>query len=249
MAGIRKTDLEELPATDSLALLARSFADLLYPPVCFGCGCQIEGGLVCDRCRAELYAGRTGVCTKCGRPVTRGDQLTCGNCRPFSPERVRALGTYVAPYSGVVHALKYNGKSVLARLLGEALTRLVESDPSLASSEYVCPVPLHPARMRERGYNQSSLLASEVAKRTGIAFHDLLERVRNTRTQARMVSNSERMRNLRGAFRLKPETQLAGSRVLLVDDVVTSGATMDSAARRLLGAGASAVVGIAVAAA
>ncbi len=238
-----------MPATGSLGLLVRSFADLLFPPVCLGCDRQIESGLVCGRCSAELYAGRTGVCTKCGRPVTRRDQLTCGNCGPFGPERVRALGAYVAPFSGVVQALKYNGKSDLARLLGGALTRLVESDPSLASSECVCPVPLHPARMRERGYNQARLLANEVAKGTGIEYQDFLVRVRNTRTQTRIVSNSERTRNLRGAFKPKPGIQLAGSRVLLVDDVLTSGATMDSAARQLLGAGASAVVGIAVAAA
>ncbi|UCG44152.1 MAG: ComF family protein [candidate division WOR-3 bacterium] len=149
----------------------------------------------------------------------------------------------------MIQALKYNGKTGLARLLGDALTRLVESDPVLAGSDHVCPVPLHPARIRERGYNQAFLLASEVAKGTGIGFCDMLVRVRNTRTQTGILGNDERKRNLRRAFKLRTGIQVSGSRVLLVDDVVTSGATLDSAARQLLGAGARAVVGIAVAAA
>jgi len=233
----------------NLGLLPRSLTDLLFPPVCLGCESEIEHGLVCDRCNAELHAGRTGVCARCGRPVTRNDVPTCGNCGPFGPERVRALGAYVVPFCSVVQALKYTGKTDIARLLGEALTRLVESDPILTASDFVCPVPLHPARMRERGYNQASLLANEVAKGTGIEFCDMLVRVKNTRAQAGILRSEERRRNLQGAFKLRPGVQLTGVRVMLVDDVLTSGATMDAAGRQLLSAGASAVVGISVAAA
>ncbi len=169
------------------------------------------------------------------------------HCRASSIARTRVLGPYVPPFSSLVHALKYEDKTALARPLGGALAALVESDPELARADCVCPVPLHPARLRERGYNQSELLAREVASSTGKEFLDLLVRQKNTPTQTRKMDHSERRQNLKGAFVARPGMSAAGRAVIIVDDVTTSGATLDAAGRRLLLEGATALFGLAVA--
>ncbi len=134
-------------------------------------------------------------------------------------------------------------------MLGGALAGLVESDPELKGADYICPVPLHRARLRERGYNQSGLLAAEVAVSTGLSLVEPLVRVRNTGTQTSLPDDEARTDNMRGAFRVKSGVDLRDRRIVLVDDVFTSGATLDAGGRQLLKAGASAVLGLVVAAA
>ncbi len=232
-----------------LGFLLRSLSDFLFPPICLGCETEIDSGLVCDDCRTQLATYRLGICPECGRPLT-SSKLRCVRCRlPFCLTRVRALGPYMPPYSLLVRAMKYDHKTVLARVLGEMLVGLVESDPELHGTDCLCPVPLHRARLRERGYNQAALLAVEVAAGTGLPLISPLVRVRNTLTQTALSDDRVRTRNLRGAFRVKAGTDLEGKRVVLVDDVTTSGATLDAAGRQLLAAGASAVLGLVVAAA
>ncbi len=157
------------------------------------------------------------------------------------------LGPYAPPFVSLVHALKYNDKTTLARPLGEALAALVESDPELYRADCICPVPLHPARHRERGYNQSELLAREVASATGKEFAELILRVKNTPTQTQKMGTRERRANLKGAFALHPGRSADGRSVIVVDDVTTSGATLDAAGRCLLAGRAAAIYGLAVA--
>ena len=169
------------------------------------------------------------------------------HCRASSIARTRVLGPYAPPFSSLVHALKYDDKTALARPLGAALAALVESDPELARADCVCPVPLHPARFRERGYNQSELLAREVASATGKEYVELLVRAKNTPTQTGKMTQVERRANLKNAFVARPGVGAAGRAVIVVDDVTTSGATLDAAGRRLLLEGVSALYGLAVA--
>lgn len=233
----------------SLRFLLGSFLDFVYPPLCCGCDAEIEAGLVCDACRLLLHTSELAVCPACGRPCLL-PAAGCGLCsRPFALRRVRALGCYTAPFHNLVQALKYDGKTRLAMPLGSALRALVEQDPDYRTADLVVAVPLHSARLRERGYNQSELLAAVVALRTGISFEQPLERVRNTPTQTGRPDAKARYQNLAGAFRLKPEAVVTGRSVILVDDVCISGATLDAAARPLLQAGAKAVLGLVVAAA
>lgn len=231
-----------------LGFFLRSLGDFLYPPACLGCDNEIDRGLVCSVCTTRLYTNRLGVCTTCGRPVRYGAR--CGQCQmAFSPTKARALGPYAPPYSNLVQALKYDSKTALARILGNALAGLVETDPELAGADCICAIPLHRARRRERGYNQAALLAAEVASGTGLELIEPLVRVKNTQTQTGLTDAGARASNVRGAFRLKPEMRLGGKSVILVDDVMTSGATLDAAGRQLLAAGADAVFGLVVAAA
>uniref|UniRef100_A0A7C4CCA9 ComF family protein n=1 Tax=candidate division WOR-3 bacterium TaxID=2052148 RepID=A0A7C4CCA9_UNCW3 len=232
-----------------LRFLVRALADFLFPPICYGCDEETESGLVCDACRLLLFTSELDVCPVCGRPCLSASDL-CGRCSvPLPLARVRALGAYGQPFLGLVHALKYDQKTSLAPLLGRALAALASQDSELAICDSVCAVPLHPARKRERGYNQAQLLAEVVAGETGLQLGDWLVRRKNTPTQTARHDDEARRRNLEGAFALRSSADLRGRRILLVDDVMTSGATLGAAAGSLLAGGAGAVCGLVIAAA
>ena len=232
-----------------LRFLFRALADFVFPPVCIGCDREVDRGLLCTDCHTRLRTEQLGLCPACGRPLRRGSDK-CGRCsEPLSLVRVRALGVYAPPHNLLIHALKYDHKTVFVPILAGALTGLVESDPELSGADAVCPVPLHRSRLRERGYNQAELLAREVGAGTGVAFRDLLVRVRNTASQTGLDDDEARRRNVRGAFSVQSGVRLDGERIILLDDVFTSGATLDAAGRQLLAAGAGSVVGVVIAAA
>jgi ComF family protein len=233
----------------SVRFLLKSLADFVYPPICYGCDAEVEEGLVCEGCRLALFTHELAVCPKCGRPCTRTAE-TCGQCQtPFSLSRVRALGLYVPPFDKLVQAFKYSGKTKVGELLGRALAALVEQDEVLAAADAVCPVPLHPARLRERGFNQSLLLAAAISMSTRIPLAECLTRTRYTPTQTAKAKPEKRWKNVEGAFQIRPAAGVAGKTVLLVDDVMTTGATLDQAAKALLEGGAASVLGAVVAAA
>jgi len=233
----------------SLGFLLKSLADFVFPPICYGCDSEVEAGLVCEACRLALFTHELAVCPKCGRPCARTKE-TCGQCRtPFSLSRVRALGLYVPPFDKLIQAFKYSGKTRVGELLGRALAALVQQDEVLSAADLVCPIPLHPARRRERGFNQSLLLAAAIAMSTGLPLAEFLVRKKNTATQTRKTNPKDRLKNLAGAFRLRLEADVRGKTVLLVDDVMTTGATLDQAARELLKGGAANVLGVVIAAA
>ncbi|MEO0078053.1 MAG: ComF family protein [candidate division WOR-3 bacterium] len=228
-----------------LGFLFRALADFFFPPICYGCEEEAEQGLVCDSCRLLLFTSELDVCPNCGRACVE----KCSRCGENLLSRVRALGPYAEPFRGLIHALKYREKTRLAGLLGQALATLTLQDTELRQADVVCAVPLHPARQRERGYNQSELLARVVSGETGIVFVDALLRKRNTPTQTSQSGIAQRRRNVEDAFRIRPGVNVAGARVVLVDDVTTSGATLNAAARHLFVAGARDVMGLVVAAA
>lgn len=239
-----------MPAlASSVRFLLKSLADFVFPPLCYGCDTEVEEGLVCEGCRLALFTHELAVCPGCGRPCTRTAE-TCGQCKEkFSLSRVRALGLYVPPFDKLIQAFKYSGKAKVGELLGRALAALVQQDEVLSAADAVCPVPLHPARLRERGFNQSLLLAAAISMSTGIPLADFLTRTKNTATQALKTNPEARLKNLAGAFRLKPDAAVGGKSVLLVDDVMTTGATLNEAAKALQKGGAASVLGAVVAAA
>lgn len=239
-----------MPAlASSVRFLLKSLADFVYPPICCGCDAEVEEGLVCEGCRLALFTHELAVCPKCHRPCIRSAE-TCGQCEiSFSLSRVRALGIYVPPFDKLVQAFKYSGKTKVGELLGRALAALVEQDEVLSAADAVCPVPLHPARLRERGFNQSLLLAAAISMSTRIPLVESLTRNRYTPTQTSKTSHEKRLKNVKGAFQIRPGAGIDGKTVLLVDDVMTTGATLDEAAKALLKGGAVSVLGAVVAAA
>jgi ComF family protein len=218
--------------------------DAVYPRACFLCGSAATDGLACDEHRLplELEGQR---CGRCAAPLGRGlpDGFPCAGCRRSPPPVARtvALADYrQAQIRGWILAFKHRGRGDLAEPLGAGLARRLGAE--LGLDAWLVPIPLHPWRRIERGYDQAGLLARSIARRTGRRALAALLRTRATPVQGDVGAPS-RLANVRGAFALDPWVArgLAGREVWLVDDVVTSGATTWEAARVLRRAGAASV--------
>ena len=231
-------------ATAALGRLLDPVLAVVFPSDCPACGRLLAHpgrGPLCEPCWAGLPRHRAVVCG-CGLPLPPG-LGACGRCRrgrqPF------ASGASLGPYEGalrvVLHQLKYAGRRRAAARLAEALLEEPAVQALLATSDVLVPVPLHPRRLRERGFNQSALLAAEIASRTGRAFcADALVRRVDTVPQAGLTAAARR-RNVKDAFAVRRRASVAGRTVTLVDDVVTTGATVHACARRLAEAGTAEV--------
>ncbi len=221
-----------------LRSLGVALLDLLYPPRCAACG--EAGEPFCASCAEALVSPGEG-CPRCGRP---GRAATCGACllHPPSFEAVQAGGLFGGPLADAIHALKYADRPALARPLGRWLADRV----SLPPGAMVVAVPLGRRRRLTRGYDQAGRLAEQLARATGAPrLAGALRRVRETPPQVGR-SRAARAANVAGAFAADPR-RVAGRELVLVDDVVTTGATADAAARALLAAGARRVTVVALA--
>ncbi len=222
----------------SLAGLARNAAAdleaLALPQRCPGCGAGADADrLLCAQCLAQLPPLAVPLCARC---LARGREPVGCNAHPG--HAVWVAWVYDERVALLVHALKYHERPRLARGLAEALARALPPRPGGARFDLVVEVPLHPARVRERGYNQAGLLAEALADRIGVPrLERILERVRPTRPQARL-GPAERRANLTGAFRVRRPEWLEGRNVLIVDDVLTTGATLEACFEAVSAAGA-----------
>ncbi|OGR85186.1 MAG: hypothetical protein A2901_06520 [Elusimicrobia bacterium RIFCSPLOWO2_01_FULL_54_10] len=165
---------------------------------------------------------------------------------PPSSGFVRSCAPFDGALKELIHQLKYSGKDYLARDLAPVLMEGWRRHPEIQLTEIVVSVPLHPARLRERGYNQSEALAREMARLARVPFLDALKRARNTVSQTQLDSQ-ERAKNVAGVFQVRTPGQIAGKRVLLVDDVCTTGSTLGECAQALLQAGARQVFALTLA--
>ncbi|MCL5016445.1 MAG: ComF family protein [Patescibacteria group bacterium] len=151
----------------------------------------------------------------------------------------------------IIHSLKYEGYYLLSRPIAKLMSEYLKSSGLLdaigISGFILVPIPLHPSRLKERGYNQSALISRELGAKTGMPVYDVLSRKRKTKEQAEIKDTKERLKNVSGCFILRKNGDVKGKNILLVDDVFTSGATMFEAARVLYRAGAAKVFGLAAA--
>jgi len=226
-----------------LAKLKGAALDLLFPQYCLGCG--REGGLICSSCKQSLSRIAPPICPRCGRPEP-GGQL-CPDCVgwPASIDGIRSPFRFEGAMRQAIYELKYHNLRALAAPLAEMLGDYLSASPLPA--EVLVPVPLHPRRLRERGYNQSRLLARELGRLVNLAMiDDCLVRQRHTPPQARTSNAAERRSNIAGAFACRDQ-RLQGKQVLLIDDVATSGATLDACAAVLKASGAASVWGLVMA--
>ena len=218
-----------------LTRAAGPLLDLVFPRTCAGCGS--EGDYLCDECEAAIPRLEPPQCSLCSTPSR---SPLCAWCRsanqPF--DRITAPYRWTGVLQEMVYALKYRNVRASAPRLAELMSaHLVERS---GTADIIAPVPLHLTRQRERGYNQSELLAREISKSTGIPMAtDVLARTRNTPPQVSMSTPEERRQNVIGAFECVGD--VAGKRVLLVDDVVTTGATVAECAAQLRQAGATSI--------
>lgn len=203
---------------------------------------------LCPGCELELpyLAGSPGQCRICALPLA-SDSPYCPQClhEPPAFELCRVPCRYESPLDWLIHAFKYRGHSVagraLSRLLGDYLVAQRETGPPQAWPELLVPVPMHWSRRLHRGFNQTELLAADLGRQLGLpAARRALVRRRRTPPQPGL-SRRQRAHNLRGACTVRQPHRLAGRRVALVDDVVTTAATARTLARLLIEAGASGV--------
>ncbi|MEW6751146.1 MAG: ComF family protein [Candidatus Latescibacterota bacterium] len=226
--------------------------DFVFPPVCLACGgaMEVAAERLCPACWAAILQEPQARCRRCGCPLQEA-QATCANCAGWetSFERAVVLGRFAGPMQQAVHALKFGGHPELGPELGRRMARAL--GPELDAVDLLVPVPLHPARQRERGYNQSVGLACGLSLglaeggRSVPVEAGLVRRCTQTRQQARL-GPAERRANLAQAFACTGAAPASGV-VGLVDDVLTTGATLDACARVLCQGGAARVWALALA--
>lgn len=227
--------------------------DVVYPPRCVVC--QRPGAVVCAACLSSMHPPAAPTCAKCGATIPDAGSPVPRLCPDCAAGRglahldgIRVATKYAGAGRTALLALKFGGQQRVAELLALLMVAPFECD--IRSADIVIPVLLHAARKRDRGYNQAELLARALARHEGLRVRtDILERTRATEAQTHL-SAQERRRNVAGAFRLtSPEAAatVQGKRILLVDDVTTTGSTLDAAAEPLRAAGAECVWGLAFA--
>ncbi|MBM2825193.1 MAG: ComF family protein [Dehalococcoidales bacterium] len=217
--------------------------DLLFPRWCVGCG--REGDFICHSCRQLLPRVMPPLCPLCGQPQASG--RLCPGCVSWQAQvdGIRSPFRFDGVIRQAVYQLKYRNLRAIAAPLARLVNDYLNTYP--VSGEVLVPIPLHPKRLRERGYNQSYLLARELGKLANLpVVADCLVRRRYALPQARTSAVAERRINVADAFTCLDD-RLRHKQVILIDDVTTSGATLDAGAAALKAAGATSVWGLALA--
>ncbi len=225
----------------ALRTSADAVLSVVLSPACAACEHPLlypTRGPVCDDCWQSILPLTPPLCDRCGDPLPAWRIVSvplacCARCRRGSPaiDRARAIGAYDGALRAIIHALKYDGRRSLARPLGRLMRE--RGADILDGVTCVIPVPLHPSRRRHRGFNQ----AADLARRVGIPVRSALRRIRATPTQTGLPA-AKRHRNMRDAFATtRAARQLKGATVVLIDDVSTTGATLEACARVLKEAG------------
>ncbi len=225
--------------------LADAALDTLYPPTCLACRAATDAhGALCPRCWSAIRFIERPFCERLGTPFERdlGEGLLSPQAMADPPAfaRARAVARFEdGPARTLAHRLKYSDRAELARPIARWMARA--GADVLADADLLAPVPLHRLRLWRRRFNQAAALAREISRQTGIPCDaGALLRVKATRSQVGL-SRAQRAENVQGAFRVAEKASVRGRNVVLVDDVLTSGATANAASRALLRAGASRV--------
>jgi ComF family protein len=231
----------------------RALLDLLFPPLCHVCRAFIPNAgelLICAGCLNKITLLASPLCTVCGTPFATEDGVdhTCGACLTHPPfHTCRSAAVLDGPLQELIHRFKYGGKVHLNQALGVLTAAALRTFGADAAADLILPVPLHRKRLRQRGYNQSQLIGEILAKKWQVPLEiGNLRRVRWTEPQTTLDAR-DRVSNVSGAFEVRDAVRLAGKRVLLVDDVLTTGSTMRACAEALREAGVAAVFAVTVA--
>ena len=206
--------------------------DWLYPPSC--CSCEKIGKLVCDDCFSSLQTYGINVCKLCGEPLKKPG--ICLRCQSHPPHfhKLRSLGYFTGPLRDAIHSLKYQRNLGLGDFFSIPLMQIVEREKW--QIDLITAVPLNKNRLKERGFNQAEILAKPVARKMGILYSsNLIRRIKNTNSQVGL-SLQERQNNVANAFIAIPDL-VKSKNVLIIDDVATTGSTMDACAKALMDAG------------
>lgn len=219
------------------------FLDLLFPRRCVGCGA--EGSLLCGSCLETSPRIEPPFCPRCGEPAKV--ETLCARCRQglWALDGLRSLFPFQGVIRRAIHALKYENIRALAAPLSQLLEEYLRAHPM--SAEILIPVPLHLKQLHRRGYNQAALLAQRLSGLAQLTLEEnYLVRWRDTPPQARIPGAEERRVNISGAFRCR-DRRHEGAHILLLDDVCTTGSTLEACADALKEAGAASVWGLTLA--
>ena len=219
--------------------------DLFYPPDCLACGRGVEGAdiVLCASCLEVLTRLPENGCARCGSPLEDG-QDGCNVCAIQSTalEAIRSVAWFIGPVPALIHRFKYQGFQRLSAFFAELMNSFHAGREVVEPAELLVPVPLHYWRKLRRGYNQSEKLGESLAELSGKELAtDVLVRIRRTKSQTRLTPE-ERKLNVAGAFRVNDPRRIKNRSVLLVDDVMTTGATLGACALTLKNAGAKKVL-------
>jgi len=219
--------------------------DLVFPKFCVGCGW--EGTWLCPKCTHDILEVKSQVCPECGRLSENG--LYCQRCRLEPNSRRKPLQGIVAafyyeegPIKEMVHNFKYNSILEFKGILGQGLAAAAKD----LRGDIVTFTPLHPRRLSQRGYNQAEILAREASRNLKIPVQNLLTKTKHTKRQVGLLG-SKRRKNLTNVFRSRKGIDIKNKKILIVDDITTTGTTLNECARVLKAAGAKEVWGAVIA--
>ncbi len=228
--------------------IVSGFADILFPPKCAACETVLtrdSGDPFCPECLSTISFTAPPLCPSCGLPFpeTEGANHLCEDCilslPPFS--MARSLGKYEAALLDTIHLFKYHGKISAGEDMGRMMAKACYDSLVIENYSLIIPVPLHLKRLKERGFNQSLVLARQISKRFSIPI-DFIALRRKIHTEAQVsLSGQQRMTNVRGAFEVADRSRIEGKKILLIDDVYTTGSTAKECSKILMKNGAKEV--------
>jgi len=219
-------------ATNLFGHAGKILVDFVYPPTCILCDMHLPNDVAL-------------VCDTCWRHLPKVDNSLTVMRAGIHCSRSLALWSFEGGVQDMIHEMKFRRKMVLADRIGKDLASLLNHLPEIGKIDLIVPIPLHPTRLRERGFNQSALMARSISREAGLPMEPwALKRTRYTRAQSKLDAE-ERKKNVRHAFSVSENMNFSEKTILLVDDVTTTGATMEACAVMLKRAGASQVIALA----
>ncbi|MDR0734525.1 MAG: double zinc ribbon domain-containing protein [Elusimicrobiota bacterium] len=221
---------------------------ILFPRVCFCCGADVarnDGNPLCPECMKDLKPVQGLICRRCGLPLPDGGAL-CYGCRikkNFKCGFIRSGLKFTPASRALAHAFKYGGYTHLSRFFAPFMYNVFRQNPEFFEADFLVPVPIHKSRRRERGFNQSLLLALDLSRLCGVPCAELLVRKVKTRSQT-SLGRKERLENIKEAFACANAAAVRSGAIILIDDVCTTSATLEECAGVLRKAGAREVLAI-----
>jgi len=220
--------------------------DIFFPPICLNCQKHLESKskLICEPCLSLIKVNNTLFCPVCRARLADNKRI----CHYDSPYLLAAAGNYDdLVLQNLIHYFKYKGFKNLTPILGEILIKYLASLNLNLKSFVLTPIPLHPRKERQRGFNQAKLIAEIVAKNFNLELIESLKRIRNNKPQVGLKDNEARIKNMAGCFKIQNPEQIKNKNILLVDDVFTSGATINEAVKVLKQNGAKKIIALVIA--
>ena len=218
----------------------KTFTDIILPNLCFVCEEKITSGHICNKCMEKIEFLFPPLCKLCSRPFPATKKLICAKCKStnaYPYEQLICITAYKEPIASLIHLFKYENYSYLSETLSTLMIKhLARIGFKLSDYDIITPVPMHKAKLRERGYNQAGLLAERISKHFNISLRNDIISVKSVRTSQVKLDKARRKENLKNLFEV--EENMQGKNIMLIDDIFTTGQTVRECAYALKQKGA-----------